>query len=50
MWSPLVDVDHTEIELNDLDPYSHYEVKVWAVTMAGHGRTAVASGFTLPAG
>jgi len=49
-WSPMMDIDRTEIEIGELTPHSKYEVKVWPQTSAGRGRVAVTSATTDAAG
>jgi hypothetical protein len=51
-WSPLTDIDadRMEMELTDLFPYSVYEAKVWAQTVAGRGQMAIGTGVTDSAG
>ena len=51
-WSRLLDVDSNDLQaaINDLLPYSHYQVKVWARTAAGRGKVGVAYANTAAAG
>jgi len=51
-WSRLVDVDANQLRtvVGDLDPYSRYQVKIWARTEAGRGQVAVAYATTGAAG
>jgi len=51
-WSRLVDVDSNQLHaiINDLLPYSHYQLKVWARTSAGRGQVAVGYGTTAAQG
>jgi len=47
-WSRLVDVDGHRLQavITDLRPYSRYQIKIWARTLAGRGQVANTFGMT----
>jgi len=51
-WSRLLDIDNNQLQavINDLLPYSRYQVKIWARTAAGRGQVAIAYATTAAAG
>ena len=51
-WSRLLDMDNNQLRsvINDLVPYSRYQVKLWARTAAGRGQVAVDFANTATAG
>ena len=47
-WSPMMDMNETELLLTDLAPYRAYQLRVWAQTSAGRGQAATISATTAP--